>query len=528
MSPTMPRADTLVWWIGAPAALGLSVLFFNLAEHANFKEAGTWLMTANFATAFFAINFAFIGYNLSPYSKLWRRLSGMHWTIFSCLLIFPLLPALSFLIWPSSLWHAALVVAPWVAFLAIHAYLLTAEILDPVRVLHAEYTDAAIEAYRERLAQLVEEDRKRQDGQELVPIGEMPMHMMSYRPMVIETTTGGMWDRLMTVLSVAVDMHDFAVFSVAFDKCFAILKALVSQRKGLDARILAGLRDIASRRMQSVLITIGKSSSDRVFMEAANNRLCLELTSTECLTNFRSQLPKHLFEMIEFICKETLVGGKSYDALKGLNAIHAFTNATAKHVREMSAEERTSLGPQVTFLDLPLLANCVSVIKVLGQYAIRAGDVEFLYRCLESLDWLGCEMAKHKMEEPLLACMAGLVQLGREARHKKLQCFWERCSLPPHLHAEEKLGDILTWLVQQRTEKGFWCERSISAALSRLRGYFCYIKPDPKSNVAFWITDELDEKGDRVPCKYHSTAASGYTSEIDYSDPSELKEYQLY
>ncbi|MEA3186562.1 MAG: hypothetical protein QOD99_392 [Chthoniobacter sp.] len=524
----LPRAESLTWWVGALAALGLSILFFRLAGRTDFKEAGTWLMTANFATAFFAINFAFIGYNLSPYNKLWRRLSGMHWTIFSCLLLLPLLPALSFLVLPGSLWHAALVVAPWVAFLAIHAYLLTAEVLDPVRVLSAEYTDNAIESYRERLANVVEEDWKRQDAQKLVPLGKLPMHMMSHRPMVIETTTGGMWDRLMTVLSVAVDMHDFAVFSVSFDKCFEILKSLVSERKGLDARTLSGLRDIASRRMQSVLMTIGKSSSDRVFMEAANNRLCVELTSTECLTNFRGKFPKHLFQMIEFIGKETLVGGKSYDAVKGLNAIHAFTNATAKHVREMSAEERERLGPQVTFLDLPLVANCVSAIKVLGQYAIRGGDVEFLYRCLESLDWLGCEMAKHKMQEPLLACMAGLVQLGREARHKKLQCFWEPCLVPPHVHAQEKLGDILTWLVQHKTEEGFWCDGEIMRALSRLRGYWCCIEPDPESSVAFWIKDRTDENGNREPCRIEAMSATGHSSNIDYSDPTELKEYQLY
>lgn len=514
----IPRAESIAWWVGVPVALGLSILFFRLADKADFKEAGTWLMTANFATAFFAINFAFIGYNLSPYSKLWRRLSGMHWIIFGCLLLLPVFPAFSFLMWPGSLWHAALVVAPWVAFLAIHAYLLTAEMLDPTRVLAAEYTDQAIEDYRKRLESLVDEDRKRHEATRFVPLAESPMHLVSYRPQIIETRTGGMWDRLMAVLSIAADMHDFAVFAAASEKVLAIYKALMSERPEADSGTSGGLRYIAGRRLRSALMVIGKSPSDGVFMEAVINRLCEELTAVEALKNFRGEYAKSLPGVLAHICKEALVAGKPYDALKGLNAIHSFTSAAAKQMREGGTE----------FLDPFIVAGCANLIKGLGQNAITAGNVEFLYRCLDALVWLGCEMAKHKISEPLKACIAGLVQLGREARHKKLQCFWERCILPPHIHAEEKLGDILTWLVQSRTDDGYFCEDTITEAYCRLRGFECRIEPKPNLNPAFWIKDTEDAEGKRVPHKDSLMGADGYNWTLDYSDPAELKEYCLY
>lgn len=35
-----------------------------------------------------------------------------------------------------------------------------------------------------------------------------------------------------------------------------------------------------------------------------------------------------------------------------------------------------------------------------------------------------------------------LAQLAREARYADLQCFWDKCTLPPHIHAEERIDTI--------------------------------------------------------------------------------------
>lgn len=521
------NGTAIAGWIGALAAVALSFWFIQLGAGKKLDHVGTWILSANFAAAFFAINFAFIGYNLSPYSKLWRRLSWSHWVLIFLLLSLPTLPIIALLLQPDWVWSAAVAISPWVTFLSAVTYFTTGDLIDPRRVLKAEYTSNAISDYCAKLAATIEEDSKRQKAANVLPKGEQPMHMWDYRPNVIEAEHEPLWDRLMIVLSVAIDAHDYEVFEIGFDKAVAIYKELLKPQSDGGSRVGEGFQYVAERRFKSLLVLVGKSSSDRIFMEAINSRLCVELTSPENLKGFKEKLPMSIMGLLEAICREALVSGKDYDALKALNAMHTFTGVAASEARKTKDD----------FLAPFSVSAPIFMIKRIGSYAVSGGDVEMLYRCLEALAWLGCGIAsncgdpKHREEEPLKACIASLVQLGREARHKKLQCFWERCILPPHIHAEEKMGWILKLLVQipaPNGDTGFYLQGTMAGAYSRLRGFECSIEPDTKTNPAFWIKDEKDAADNKVPTKRSMMGAEGYNWTIDYSDEAELKEYTLH
>lgn len=514
-------------WIGALAAAALSFWLIQLSAGKKLDHVGTWILSANFAAAFFAINFAFIGYNLSPYSKLWRRLSWSHWVLIFLLLCLPTLPIIALLLRPDGVWSVAVAISPWVTFLSAVTYFTTGDLIDPRRVLKVEYSHKAISGYCAKLAATIEEDSKRQNAANVLPKGEQPMHMWDYRPNVIEAEHEPLWDRLMIVLSVAIDAHDYEVFEIAFDKAVVIYKQLLKPQSEGEPRVGEGLQYIAERRFKALLILVGKSSSDRIFMEAVNSRFCVELTSSECLKGFKKKLPMSIMGLLEAICCEAIVSGKDYDALKALNAMHTFTGVAASEARKTKDD----------FLAPFSVSAPIRMIKRIGSYAVSGGNVEMLYRCLDTLAWLGCGIAsncgepKHREEEPLKACIASLVQLGREARHRRLQCFWERCILPPHIHAEEKMGWILKLLVQipaSNGENGFFLQETITEAYSRLRGFKCRIEPDPRSNPKFWIRDEKDEHDKKVPLIMSMSGSEGYGWEIDYSDEAELKEYTLY
>lgn len=521
------NGTAIACWLGIFAAIGLSLWFIHLSDSKKLDQVGTWILSANFAAAFFAINFAFIGYNLSPYSKLWRRLSCSHWILIFLLLSLPTLPIIALLLQPDWVWSAAVAISPWVTFLSAVTYFMTGDLIDPRRVLKVEYTSKEISRYCTKLTASIDEDSTRQKAANVLPKGEQPMHMWDYRPYVIEAEHEPLWDRLMIVLSVAIDAHDYEVFKIGFDKAVAIYKELLKPQSGGGSRVGEGLQYVAERRFKSLLVLVGKSSSDRIFMEAINSRLCSELTSAECLQGFKEKLPMSIMIMQEAICREALVNGKDYDALKALNAIHTFTGVAAAEARRVNDD----------FLAPFSVIAPIWMIKRIGNYAISGGDVEMLYRCLEALAWLGCGFASncvkpdHREEEPLKACIASLVQLGREARHKKLQCFWDGCILPPHIHAEEKMGWILKLLVQipaPNGGNGFYLQGTIAGAYSRLRGFECSIEPDPKLNPAFWIKDNKDDNGNNVPTKLCMMGAEGYNWTIDYSDEAELKEHTLY
>lgn len=512
---------------GALVATSFSIWFIHMGANKELGHVGTWILSANFAAAFFAINFAFIGYNLSPYSKLWRRLSWSHWILIFLLLSLPTLPVIALLMQPGLVWSAAVAISPWVTFLSAVTYFMTSDLIDPRRVLSVEYTSKAISRYCIKLTATIDNDCKRQKAVKVLPMGEQPMHMEDYRPNVIEAEHEPLWDRLMIVLSVAIDAHDYEVFEIAFDKAAAIYKELLKPKSKVGTSIEEGLQYVAERRFKSMLVLVGKSTSDRIFMEAINNRLCIELTSTECLKGFKEKLPLSIMELLEVICREALVNDKDYDALKALNAIHTFTGVAAAEARKIEDDFYAPFS----------VSSPIRIIKRIGSYAVSGGDVEMLYRCIDALAWLACGIAsncakvEHRETEPLKACITSLVQLGREARYKKLQCFWERCILPPHIHVEEKMGWILKLLVQIPVSNGgndFFLKETITNAYSRLRGFECRIEPNPRSNPKFWICDEKDEQGNKVPFILSMSGGEGYGWEIDYSDDAELKEYTLY
>lgn len=517
----------IVSWAGVVIAFVLSVWFSNVLGERDLSSHGRWILGATFAATFFSVNFAFIGFNLSPYSKLWRRLSLRHWGLIILLLVIPLFPVATLLVKPEKIWNAAVAVAPFVTLLSLFAYRTSADLLDPRRVIKQEYSPKAIAHYRTSLRSAIDLDSSKQKSSTLLPASERPMHMWDYRPYVIEAKSEPLWDRLMIIVSVALDAHDYEVFEIAFDKAFMIYKALLQAEDGMEGRSAEGLEYVAERRFKSLIALIGKSGSDRIFMEVVNSRLCAELTSPDCLRGFKEKFPMSLMGMLEEICAQSLLNKKEYDALKALNAVHTFTSVAAAEARKDKSDYLATFG----------VAGPIWIIKRIGSHSVVGGDVEMLYRCLESLAWLGCGMAAHSAlkghqeHEPLKACILSLVQLGREARNKKLQCFWDRCILPPHIHAEEKLGWILKLLVQiPPTGEGekFIFEDTITTAYCRLRGFDCHIEHNPRSNPKFWIRDDEDEYGNKIPHQISMKGAEGYDWIIDYSDEAELKEYALH
>ncbi|CUB03283.1 hypothetical protein [Marinomonas fungiae] len=167
-------------------------------------------------------------------------------------------------------------------------------------------------------------------------------------------------------------------------------------------------------------------------------------------------------------------------------------------------------------------------IKALGVSALNNGNSHFSYRCMETLSYLGCNAAKLKSHQTVVAVLESIVHLGRLARNLKIGCFWSRCLIPAESHAEEFMGHILTWLVQDLANDGsFFMKEYAEQSYSRLRGVKCVIKPKSNSNPRFWI-EELEKDGDKVTHIEYESGMYGYGGECDYSDFTNLKEYVLH
>ena len=160
------------------------------------------------------------------------------------------------------------------------------------------------------------------------------------------------------------------------------------------------------------------------------------------------------------------------------------------------------------------LAGDARIIQELGRTAIANGNVHLLYRCLDGLGFLGCSAAKVNNTELGTACLLGLVQLGRMARKDELPCFWDRCSLTPEDHSEERIEWILSWTPRLDENGRERWGRSIADALSRLRGF--------KTSVSYAETN-----GGWQPKVTYSNDPYVYGA-YDFSDKNVLRELVIY
>jgi hypothetical protein len=210
------------------------------------------------------------------------------------------------------------------------------------------------------------------------------------------------------------------------------------------------------------------------------------------------------------------------EPLKILNTLHGVVEISINNT------EKSKHDNHEKSVDEYNISAYVYYIKELGASALSSGNSHFSYRCMETLSYLGCNAAKLKSQQTIVAVFESIVHLGRMARNLKIGCFWPRCLIPAESHAEEFMGHILTWLVHDIDSSGdFFMKGYAEQAYSRLRGVKCVIKPNFDYNPCFWI-EEIKEGSESIPHIEEESGMYGYDGKSDYSDFSNIKEYVLY
>jgi len=167
---------------------------------------------------------------------------------------------------------------------------------------------------------------------------------------------------------------------------------------------------------------------------------------------------------------------------------------------------------------LPQLSD---VIKEIGSFAVKNNDSNLLYRCFNAFSWLGCAAIKSENFLVTTACLRGLSQLGRLARAKNLECFWDKCAVKPEDHAAEHIEWISTWTARMLEDKrNRWVEL-IEVAYSRLYGKKTSISIESREEQPFIQRNISDE---HYTESYYLQAGS---RNVDYSDFTFLKDLEL-
>jgi hypothetical protein len=172
-------------------------------------------------------------------------------------------------------------------------------------------------------------------------------------------------------------------------------------------------------------------------------------------------------------------------------------------------------------MDVYRLANYADAVQHLGETAIDAEDPGTLWKCLETLGWIGCAAVRADSTELTSRAAGALVQLGRLARHAQLECHWDRCALTPYQHALERLEWLLSWV--PKTENPERWLYTFDKEVSRLTGqhYTCeYLAGADGERPT--VTYALDEEP-----WIEGYSADGASRRLDYSDHTMLKQQTL-
>lgn len=503
----------------------VEIILIALGSGKDLSGISSWLLGINFTFAVFSINFTFFGYQLSRYKSILERVTGRQWFNIAVLLTLPFIPLIVFLVSQEYFVLSALILLPIIVWSSIDNAFLTRNYLDPLVHLGNELTDTKINKYLDELYKSVENEVvAHKKYLENLKTFQIPAHEWSFQTDLLGLKKNDLWDKVATVLKHSVENNDHPIYQSALDYAMKLLLATYryESRKKDDYRERGGLQSLSRHRFRGLSYWVLENDAEGIYIEAWANRLCAFLKSSEALSDPLGGLTEGVMSDITYIGSIMLGSQKSQDPMKILNTIHAVIELS---IHQIDSDEKDGKD---RFLDKHNIAGYAHLIQSLGKDAINARRIHFVYRCMETLSYLGCNSAKIHSRQSVVACFEALVRLGRTCRKEGIGCFWSHCIIPLHLHAEEFMGHILTWLVRDLKEDGSFTLKSCAElAYSRLRGFKCEIVPKANLNPKFWIEDIRDGDGNLVPHVESLSGMYGYGGEVDYSQQDDLTEYHL-
>lgn len=486
-----------------------------------------WLLGINFSVAIFSVNFTFFGYQLSKYKSIYTEVTNRQRLNIILLLTLPFLPVALFLFAPGIFGVVALWILPVLVFSAFDNAELTSSYLDPQKIIRKNLSNKSISKYLSYLSREVEKEASKHEAYLANRDKfQIPSHGYDFEPGTLGIEYEDLWDFISVLAKVSIDNHDYPVFrssiNAALKLAFASYGLTKEGENNSNYKLQNGLNYVTRNRLRSVINSVADVDSGGVFLQSLSSELCDCLTQDNMLKDPCSEIARMISLDAVWMGKRALESKASTEPLKVLNTIHRVAELSI-HRLEKGEREKASGN-----LDRYNISAYAYDVKSLGVAALNSDNSHFAYRCMETLSYLGCNAAKLKSNQMIVAVLESIVQIGRVARNLKIGCFWSRCLIPAESHAEEFMGHILTWLIQDISSGGeFYMRGYAEQAYSRLRGVKCVIKPKANFNPKFWI-EELKKNGENIAHVERESGMWGYEGEMDYSDFSNLKEYILH
>lgn len=469
------------------------------------------LLTINITIGVFAVNFSFSAYQSSPYRTLLGNLSQRHILSATVTLIISLLP-LSIIVFNDS-W------VPTVAFIAIPIVSAASIILsqiaisesNPSRMVQRNASKSCIENFAEEFLVVLKNtsiDPPEIEGKEGMP---PPMHEMDWQ-LIARIPHKDPFTFMRMLSKIAIDQGDIENYDLIIDRVLnstlELKSYLNSSKSSENYKYIDSIINYSISSINSIG-NLTKGKDKQMFAERYLSRITIFINSIEFKTYIDSIFIMNILKCMLPVAEEQLEMDNSDDALIPIIVARQWA------ARGMKKNLKDGL------IDCSF-ANCATIIQILGMKSIEKRNSNFHYRCLDALGWLGCNAAQVDNYEVGRQCANSLVQLGRIARSKGLECFWSHCALSPFDHALERIEWIVSHTIRLDEDKRKEWSEMLSEAISRLNGKkskIIYFKEENQWKCKIENSDERHT---------YTIDDNGRVRTIDYSDVNELKEFKLY
>jgi len=503
-----------IWLFGFFAAIIVSVLLFALVNPDTLHGFEGSLAAVNLSLAVFAINFSFVGYQLSAYRHLYRGISSKQIAASITVLLLGIAAYLVMGFSPRLSPFVALGILPILAFCSVALLMLAKHETNGEVILERMTSSENVKKILDEFAQGIKRDEESLEKISLSKRGEKPTHEYDWK-LTPRTNANDPFDTLATIAAIAIKNDDLKTFGRCVETGLRKLDQSIAyaQKNHAEAyRLNQIVRNHAENSLRRIFNVVCEKDKGGTF-----TRTFQDLAARYVIT--KADLSKQCSDEVFFVLGlMTKIGNQAldYDVRDlVLSPVIVARQIVQKGVdKPLLANEATGVRSIDVFEFHHALPRLTNSIKQVGHAAIEKKDAEILYRCLDAFGWLGCSAIKCNDHGVGAACLRGLCQLGRESKAGKLECFWSRCALEPWQHAEERIGWILSWLPQQPKDKHNHWLRSIVAAYSRLHGFeFSIESQEDNGELQFQpVVSESPYKSDGS----------------DYSDPASLKDMELY
>ena len=334
-----------------------------------------------------------------------------------------------------------------------------------------------------------------------------PMHELMHRPLP-PAVDGDPLQGLCQVGRIAVTREDLSTFAHVINAFIAVAERLIEvAAKDDDYHVRQAVKDLVSDRFYGLAAGLDRDAGTQAlaegFVETCADYVRDSFHRGRANDDLTHTVAGQGVAVLHRLMKEGRHGPSFISMLTAL-----------RQVAELALRQHPEMMDEY-----PLAGHARRVIG-LANSAIDQQDSEALYRCSETIGWIGCSAVRNDCDEVGRRCAEAIVQLARLARARGLDCFWERCSRTPFDHAEQHLEWMITWIPQSAaSDKGGWLD-VLGRAAARMRG------------VEIELT--LDDNGKKVtmtvdPATPHKESIddNGLLRTYDYSDPEMVDEYLL-